>query len=46
MIKKEKYSDNGRIKNHAVDDYSEGLEQIKGSFKCLTKDAILQPIHI
>ena len=39
----ERYPDNSLLLNYADDDHSEGYEQIKKTFRALTKDDMLQP---
>ena len=43
IIGTEKYPDSAILLNYDDDDYSQGFGQIKGAFKALTKDEILQP---
>ena len=43
VIRTERYPDSAILLKYEDDDYSQGYGQIKGAFKALTKDDILQP---
>ena len=43
IIGTEKYPDNSILLNYNDDNYSQGYGQVKGAYKALTKDDILQP---
>ena len=44
IIGTENYPESANLLNYNDDDYSQGYGQIKGAFRALTKDNILQPI--